>query len=251
INGEGISVELKQNIYNDLFKKGKRVTSKMLVKYLKDIGEVDADDNPEISGIDGDFTNRLANHKKFFEIFGTDNLTQEQINIAEDVIFYSTVYGDSRKFLSEKIREKYQNILDESQIKRILGMKFKDWGRFSRQLLELNGTDKQTGEVSSIISKMWNENYNFMELMAEDKFTYSEEIEQRVKKIEKTLSTMEYSDLDELYISAPVKRMVWQTILVLKELEKVMGYDRTKFLSKWLKDREKRIRERTAERRNF
>lgn len=103
-------------------------------------------------------------------------------------------------------------------------MKFKDWGRFSRQLLELNGTDKQTGEVSSIISKMWNENYNFMELMAEDKFTYSEEIEQRVKKIEKTLSTMEYSDLDELYISAPVKRMVWQTILVLKELEKVMGY---------------------------
>lgn len=224
INGEGISVELKQNIYNDLFKKGKRVTSKMLVKYLKDIGEVDANDNPEISGIDGDFTNRLANHKKFFEIFGKDNLTQEQINIAEDVIFYSTVYGDSRKFLSEKIREKYQNILDESQIKRILGMKFKDWGRFSRQLLELNGTDKQTGEVSSIISKMWNENYNFMELMAEDKFTYSEEIEQRVKKIEKTLSTMEYSDLDELYISAPVKRMVWQTILVLKELEKVMGY---------------------------
>lgn len=92
-------------------------------------------------------------HKKFFEIFGKDNLTQEQINIAEDVIFYSTVYGDSRKFLSEKIREKYQNILDESQIKRILGMKFKDWGRFSRQLLELNGTDKQTGEVSSIISK--------------------------------------------------------------------------------------------------
>ena len=39
------------------------------------------------------------------------------------------------------------------------------------------------------------------------------------KKVEKTISTIEYEDLDELYMSTPVKRMVWQTILVLKELE--------------------------------
>lgn len=37
IGGERISVDLKQNIYRDLFEKGKKVTRKALVKYLKSV----------------------------------------------------------------------------------------------------------------------------------------------------------------------------------------------------------------------
>lgn len=224
VNGQGISVETKQDIYNKLFKKGKKVTSKAIIRYLKENGLVDNSDEPALTGIDGDFTNRLANYKKFLEIFETDTLTYEQEQIAEKIIYYSTIYGDSKKFLEERIRELYSDVLNEKQIKRILGLKFKDWGRFSKELLELVGVEISTGEQCSIISKMWNDNYNFMELMAKDKFSYAFEIEERVNKIEKTLSTIEYEDLDELYISAPVKRMVWQTILVLKELVETIGY---------------------------
>lgn len=39
----------------------------------------------------------------------------------------------------------------------------------------------------------------------------------------KTLSDIEAEDLDEYYFSAPVKRMIWQTILIIKELVKVLG----------------------------
>lgn len=223
INGEKISVELKQNIFNDLFKKGKKVTKKGLIKYLKEQGEIDNCEEVEISGIDGDFTNKLSNYKKFADIFGVQSLTYEQTDIAENIIRYSTIYGDSRKFLEERIREEYSNVLDEKQIKRILGMKFKDWGRLSKELLELSGVDKETGEIASVISRMWNDNYNLMELIATERFSYAYEIEQRSKKLEKTISTIEYEDLDELYMSTPVKRMVWQTILVLKELEEVLG----------------------------
>lgn len=223
INGTKISVELKQTLYNDLFKCGKKVTAKKLVSYLRENGIIDANEEADISGIDGDFTNKLANYKKFLEIFHVETLTYEQEQMAENIIFYSTVYGDSKKFLSERIKEEYGDKLNEGQIKRILGFKFKDWGRLSRELLELKGTDKQTGEVMSVISKMWESNYNLMELIATDNFTYKSEIEDKAKKIEKTLYDIEYTDLDGLYISAPVKRMVWQTILVLKELTKVMG----------------------------
>ena len=146
-------------------------------------------DEPALTGIDGDFTNRLDNYKKFLEIFETDTLTYEQEQIAENIIYYSTIYGDSKKFLEERIRELYGEVLNEKQIKRILGLKFKDWGRFSRELLELVGVEISTGEQCSIISKMWNDNYNFMELMTKDKFSYAFEIEERVNKIEKTLST--------------------------------------------------------------
>ncbi len=203
---------------------------------MKNIGEIDATEETVVSGIDGDFTNRLANYKKFIEIFKVPTLTYEQEQIAEDIIFYSTVYGESKKFLEERIREKYNEELSENQIKRILGLKFKDWGRLSKELLLLQGIDKQTGEISSIISKMWSDNYNLMELIATDKFSYGYNIEQKTSKIEKVLSDIEYSDLDEIYISAPVKRMVWQTILVLKELEKVMGCEPEKIFVEMARD---------------
>ncbi|EKC46830.1 hypothetical protein LEA_19661, partial [human gut metagenome] len=122
------------------------MTEKAIVKYLKENGLVDNSDEPALTGIDGDFTNRLANYKKFLEIFETDTLTYEQEQIAENIIYYSTIYGDSKKFLEERIRELYGEVLNEKQIKRILGLKFKDWGRFSRELLELVGVEISTGE---------------------------------------------------------------------------------------------------------
>lgn len=223
INGESISVELKQDIYNHLFQKGKKVTGKDLKNYLKRNGLCDPDEEVEITGIDGDFVNRLANYKKFVEVFQTEQLTYEQTQIAEKIIFWSTVYGDSRKFLKEKIEEEYGQVLTKEQIKRIIGYKFKDWGRLSKEFLQMEGADKKTGEIDTIISRMWNENYNLMQLLGDDLFTYREELLQKTKGIEKTLVEIEYEDLEGLYISAPVRRMTWQTILILRELTSVMG----------------------------
>ena len=177
----------------------------------------------ELTGIDGDCVNRLANYKKFLEIFEVDTLTYAQEQMAEQIIYWSTVYGDSRKFLGDKIEEEYGKVLTPEQKKRILGYKFKDWGRFSREFLFLEGADKETGEIDTIISRLWNENYNLMQLLGDELFTYKEEIEKRVQKIDKTLFEIEYEDLQELYISAPVRRMTWQTILLLRELCSVMG----------------------------
>lgn len=223
INGEKISVALKQDIYQDLFKSGKKVTAKRLCDYLIVHGYVDNETPIDLSGIDGDFVNRLANYKKFSEVFYVETLTYEQEQMAEQIIFWSTVYGDSKKFLREKIQENYGEVLSSNQIKRILGYKFRDWGRLSREFLLLEGADKTTGEISTIISRMWNENYNLMQLLSSEQFTYREEVEKKTKHMEKTLSEITYEDLEDLYISAPVRRMTWQTILILKELCGVLG----------------------------
>lgn len=114
-------------------------------------------------------------------------------------------------------------MLSDKQIAQAAGYKFKDWGRLSKELLKVEGIDKSTGEESTVIQKMWSDNYNLMELIESDNFTYKQNIEERAKVIDKTLSEIVYEDLDELYISAPVRRMTWQTILVLKEITEVMG----------------------------
>lgn len=235
INNEYITPEMKQDIYLDLFRKGKKVTAKQLVTYLKAKGIIENQSTVEITGIDGNFTNTLANYAKFAAVFEVETLTYEQEKIAENIIFWSTVYGDSKSFLKEKIKEEYGDILTKQQIKRITGYKFKDWGRLSKTLLELEGADEETGEIMTIISRMWNENYNLMELLS-DKFTYRGKVEELTKKIEKTLTEIEYEDLDDLYISAPVKRMTWQTILILKELYKVIGTEPDKIFVEMARD---------------
>lgn len=222
INGELISVELKQRIFDEIFINGKKVKKEAIVKWLKTNGIIDAIDNPAITGIDGDFTNTLANYSKFCKIFNTNKLTYKQEKIAEEIIYYSTIYGDSKKFLKELINEKFGDELTKEQRKIITGIKFRDWGRLSKKLLELGGADVETREISTIISRMWNTNNNFMELMS-DKFTYRKNIEEMSTNIEKTLFDIEYDDLLDLYISTPVRRMVWQTILIMKELYKVLG----------------------------
>lgn len=237
INGEKISVELKQNIYNDLFKSGKKVTARKLKEYLKTNGYVEAKEDPVISGIDGDFTNRLANYGKFAAVFGVETLTYDQEKMAEDIIKWSTLYGDTKSFLKQKITENYgEDKLTKDQLKRILGFKFKDWGRLSKALLETRGCSKDDGVIDTVIGRMWNENYNLMELIESRNFTYKEEISERSMAVDKLLGEIKYEDLDELYISAPVKRMTWQTILALKEICKVMGYGPSKIFVEMARD---------------
>ena len=222
INGERISVQLKQRLYQDLFRKGKRVTRKKIAEILYQNGIICEEEKEQVTGVDHILANTLANHKKFAEIFNVDVMTYQQEQMAEKIIFWATVYGDSKKFLKEKIKEAYSGELTEQQVKRILGMKFRDWGRLSKAFLELEGADKETGEIQTIIERMWNGNYNLMELLS-NKFTYLETLEEKTKKIEKSLLEIEYDDLEDLYIYAPVRRMIWQTILLLKEICRVMG----------------------------
>ena len=227
INNEDVSVELKQEIYTELFRKsGKKVTNKKLVNFLKSKGVISADAKEEVlGGYDkehGGFTNTLANYHKFTEIFGAEILPDRQKEIAEGIIFYSTVYGDSKKFLKERINELYADELTPAQIERILGYKFRDWGNLSGEFLMLEGADKETGEVKPLITRMWDENRNLMQLMSPDNYTYYEAVQEKTSDIEKSLKEITYEDLCDSYISAPVRRMVWQTVKIVQEIEKVM-----------------------------
>lgn len=225
IRGERISVELKQDIYNELFLRGKRVTRKQLLKYINGRVPEQINDN-DLTGVDNTIANSLSTYGKFYSIFGEKMKTDEYISMCEDIVYWSTVYGDARNLVEECVREiniKHNNVIDSDAIKRIRGFKFRDWGRFSRGFLETQGCDTNTGEIKSIIKALWDTNYNLMELINSEEFTYKRELEDKKKKAVTCLKEFKAEDLDEYYFSAPVKRMIWQTLLVIKELENVMG----------------------------
>lgn len=223
VYGEKIPVDIKQDIYNDLFKKGKKVTRKQLYQYLLGRGLVEDGEIEQITGIDITINNYLATYGKFKNILGEEVNTDDGRNMVEKIVFWCTVYGDSKEFLRGQIKEKYGTKLSEDQIRRILGLKFKDWGRLSKSFLEMEGCCKGIGERLPLITMMWETNDNLMELLAKDAYTYGEELEKYQEDSYKVLAEFQIEDLDEMYFSAPVKRAVWQTLLIIKEVEKIMG----------------------------
>ncbi len=226
IHGEKISVELKQEIFQDLYLKGKRITGKDLIKYLAVKGLIDKNDSEAIGGIDteGGLKASLSSVGKFRGIFGDDVLLDRNREMIENIIFWKTIYGEDRKFVKERIEEEYPGVFTEQQIKRILGYKFSDWGRLSRSFLEMEGESKRDGATRSIIQALWETNDNLMTLLGEE-YTYREQMKAQQTELEKPLSQWDYEDLDGMYLSAPVQRMVWQTMKIVRELTEVTGHE--------------------------
>lgn len=223
IDGERIDTKLKKQIYKDCFMKGKRVTKKQLCSYLAAQNAIHSEE--QVTGIDKNINNSLSSYGKMYAIFGEHLKEDAILAAAEDIIYWGTIFGDSKKMLKQRLK-KYveEGIIDENQLKRILGYKFKDWGRFSKALLTLNGCDKSTGEIITLGQAMWEYSLNFMELINSEEFTFREELEKHTKVAMKQLSEFTYEDLEDSYFSVPVKRMIWQTLLVVREIEQVMGY---------------------------
>lgn len=221
VKGEPIDVPVKQDIYRELFERGKKVSRKNISKWLINRGLAESED--DVTGIDTTVNSSLSTYGKFRAILGDKILEDRYKEIVDDIVKLSTIYGDAKKVLNSVIREKYGEEFDDASIKRILGMKFKDWGRLSKEFLEMPGCNTETGEEISIIRALWETNYNLMELINSDEFTFKKELENKRTGALGTLVGFEYDDLNDMYFSAPVKRMVWQTILVIREIEKVMG----------------------------
>lgn len=219
IDGKDISVSLKQDIYETLFMSGKKVTLNTLKSYLYNESIISSKDDVVITGVDVEhnkgFISSLSSVGKFKGVLGKEMFTDENQIMIEKIIFWGTVYGNDKKFLKERIQSEYKDKLTKDQIKRIVGFKFNGWGNLSKEFLELSGMC-EFGECS-IIQAMWETNNNLMELLSE-KYDYKNNLDLLTNNKEKALKEWTIEDLDGKYLSAPVKRMVWQTMKMLNEI---------------------------------
>lgn len=219
LNGEPIEVKLKQEIYEEVFKCNRKVTQKKLKDYFKRAGKFSKEEiaKLDITGIDGDFKSSLTAYHDFKEKLTGCDLRQED---KENIILNITLFGEDKKFLEKRLSALYPH-LTENQIKGLRALNYSGWGRLSRTFLEgITAPAPETGEAWTIIRTMWETNDNLMQVLS-DKYQFAEAVEFENGKGE--IKRISYELVDQLYVSPAVKRQIWQTLQIVKELCKVMG----------------------------
>lgn len=212
INGKAISVQIKQDIYRDLFLTGKKVTQARLRTYLglkkEDI----------LTGFDQEIKGTLAPWKHYAWLL--DRPGGEEA--AEEIIRHITLFGEDRKLLREWLEKTYGEILTPEEQKKALAFKCSGWGRLSKMFLTgIFHTDANTGEAFSILDMLWNTNDNLMELLS-GRYTFARAVAvYRAEKLaDNGLTLQEY--LKESYASPAIKRAIYQVIGIVGEIAGIM-----------------------------
>ncbi|MEE0740649.1 type II CRISPR RNA-guided endonuclease Cas9 [Ruminococcus sp.] len=218
INGEPITVEQKQSMYNDLFMRYKTVKTKTFKDYLKNnFGVTDAD---VVSGIDmkTGIKASLSSYHAFRNIL--ENYKDEEM--VEDIIRHIVLFGDDKKLIKSYISEKYGHILSEADIKYAASKKFTGWGRLSKELLtKIYHVTRETGEAKSIITSMWEDNKNLMELLSCEYDYMDKAIEYKKQHMPHGANSVK-DFIEESYASPSVKRAIIQATGIINEIEKIM-----------------------------
>ena len=215
INECPIDVQIKQQLYDDLFKRKNNVTPKMIREYLKSNNRLT--DSDTLTGIDESVKSNLRSFRQFEKLLENGILTTSEV---ERIIERAACSEEKSRFAGWLIKE-FPQLVDDD-VKYIASLSLKDYGRLSRKFLcELIGTDKKTGESFSIMTALWETNCNLMQLLS-DRFTFREQIDEFARQYYNANPKNLSDRLDDMYISNSVKRPIIRTLDILSDIEKIM-----------------------------
>lgn len=223
LRNEKLCIELKKNIFMDVFQKNKRVTGKTLLNYLKSEGITAKAE--ELSGFDQNFKSSLSSYLDMKKIFGEEIEKYSVKEMAEDLILWITLYGEEPKMLKQVIRNHYtKEQITDDQLRKVCRLKYQGWGRLSQAFLNgISGTSTETGEIFTILQALRETNDNLMQLLSSN-YTFTEEIEQRNREQFQDCRSFSYQNIMEEVVASPaIKRAAWQVLLIAEEVRKIMG----------------------------
>lgn len=218
VRNERISVDLKQKIFNDLFlnpPNHQKVTRKRVAEYLRTNSYPEITE-AEIGGMDLEIPVDLKAHRNLERI--APNLLSE--NEKGEIVRLITVFPDSGGMLKRRLTALYAHKLSPQQLDAVSRLNFSGWGRLSEKLLTGLKIRGKNGQMLCLLDLMWEDNQNLMELLAAGK-GFRELIDAENQKMTGPSKTLSYSLVDDLPIAPSVKKMLWQTLKIVKELVKV------------------------------
>lgn len=214
LDGQRISVELKQRIFKDVFCKKRNVTRQTILTYL--VREGIADKESKITGVVPVFKASMNAYFDFERLSGL-GLNDAQ---KEDIIFYVTLFGNDKSLLKKKVAKEFPQF-DDMALKMILGMSYSGWGTMSKMFLTgIYSVDERTGEKQSVMDVLWDTNDNIEQILS-SKYHFAEAVKECDEFSNK--ESVNRNDIKGLNVSPSMKKQIWQTLLVMNEIRNIMG----------------------------
>ena len=218
VNGQKIPVELKQQIFDELFCAHKKVSKKQLIDFMICKGAIKKGEEDTVTGIDIKINSSCSSYCAFGRLLSSGALTENDV---ERIIERAAFASEKTRF-AKWLAAEYPSLPADDK-KYICRIKIKDFGRLSREFLcEIQGTDKATGEVMTIIEALWNTQNNLMELRS-DKFTFKDACDDFAAEYYAVNKPTLEKRLDDMYIPNGVKRSIYRTLDIVGDVVKAFG----------------------------
>lgn len=207
--------KVKQFAFNYIFKQTKSVSHEAFLDKMKNSNYrddfIENGVSLEVFGTQDEkkFTSKLSSYIDMMKIFGSVEDRREQI---EEIILWITLFED-KKILVQKLKEHYPE-LTETQMNQLKKLNYSGWGRMSEKLL----THRYHG--NAVIELLKKSDENFMEIITNDAYDFQTFIQEENQIQSKQIR---YQDVADLATSPALKKGIWSTIKVVRELTSIFG----------------------------
>lgn len=198
----------------------------------KDIKAELHDSRVALSGFDAPLKISLKAYHDFKRILGDASIDIDQENVrnfVETCILDITIFGDEKKELRRRIERRMSSYgiqLTAASLEKICHLRYKDWGKFSREFLtQIDACfDKSTGEVGSILEALEQTTDNLMQLLSNN-YSYRQKLDE-FNEAHGHPQKFTYDDLVKpLYCSPAVKRAIWRTLAIVKDIKRITKHN--------------------------
>ena len=217
--GEKLPVAVKQRAFEQLFLKYPQVRRKHLENFLIAEGLIKKGETDAIGGLDGDFKASLKVEIKLRDIFREALPSNAQM---DEMILSVLLLKQEPDMLKSRIGRIYPHAT-EGQIKRVSKLPCSGWGRLSSKFLCDLKADlpENTDGPCSLLDALWNTQMNLMQLLA-NHMPYKKLIDTHNNEMFQD-SGLNYHTVEKLSVPPAVRRTVWQTLKIVKEITHIMG----------------------------
>ena len=217
----GVKEDRVRKMLYDYAKQHKKLTVKQALSLLIQRGILPADSGTEVfSGLDGDFKTALT---PWYDLRFLGEKLETQREMCEKLILWITLISDKDR-LEKRIRREYGKCLTEEEIKRLKGLNYTKWGRLSAAFLDgisSPGCPDEEGRPQTILQAMRTRGLNLMELLS-GKYGFLEAIE-AYQEQNTPGGRVTYQTVEELACPPSVKRAIWRTAELVREIVKIQG----------------------------
>ncbi|MGI6617079.1 MAG: type II CRISPR RNA-guided endonuclease Cas9 [Saccharofermentanales bacterium] len=220
INIKGVRLDnnTRQQLIQDLFMDSeapRRVTRKRVHNWLKSRGYQFND--ADLGGFDLDIPVHLTALHDYRKLTSSDI----DMNDMENIVRIITLFPDDSAMIRRRLKSDYGDSITEEDLKFLSSRRYRDWGRLSEKLLTGIKGVAANDYNRSIIDMMREEPLLLGELLSSN-YSFSDQIKEHNKAKAPPSLGISHTLLDDYMASPAVKRMIWQTLLVYKDIERIM-----------------------------